>query len=495
MRWNPLWCRKAFRNRPRPLICGIRWLILCLTTLPGFPALSADPVWITLAPTAMSSQSGRTVGSLSALVVMDQSGTQNTSGRYVSFTTPGTVYKGYRSYGLSSAIQPAWVGQMQIKANYYGPAKASQAWSWYLYHWGNRTWTKIGDNAAALSNRWTLLSFNVATGAPFIGANGEIRLQLRSATATYDARLDYEAISLTYTEPAAPDGEAPTLGGCPVFPADNYWNRPIDDLPVHAKSSAWIDAIGRSKGFHMDFGSGTWDGGPIGIPYNILDGGSVNHYNVNFYYDDESDPGPYPIPANPLIEWGSDHHLLVIDTRDCHLYEIYDLSSSGGQWYGGSGAIWDLHSQALRPETWTSADAAGLPMLPGLSRYDEVLAGSINHALRFTSHCTKGYIWPARHQATSGSCTNPPPMGARFRLKASYDISGFSPQAQILLQAMKTYGIVLADNGSDWYVSGAPDDRWNNDVLHELDVVTGNDFEAVDTSVIMLDPNSGEASP
>ncbi|MBL8050735.1 MAG: hypothetical protein JNM46_05885 [Anaerolineales bacterium] len=285
----------------------------------------------------------------------------------------------------------------------------------------------------------------------------------------------------------------PILSGCEIFPQNNYWNTPIDELPVHASSSAWINSIGATRGFHMDFGSGTWDGGPIGIPYNILSGSAVTKYSVNFYYPDESDAGPYPIPSNPLIEHGSDHHILTIDTDDCTLYEIYDAWKQGGQWFGGSGAIWDLNSNALRPDTWTSADAAGLPILPGLARYEEILAGEINHALRFTTNCTANYyIWPARHVAQSGSCSNPVPFGARFRLKANYDISGYSPQMQILLQAMKTYGIVLADNGSPWYVSGAPNQNWNNDMLHELDDLTGSDFEAVDTSSLMIDPNSAE---
>lgn len=303
-----------------------------------------------------------------------------------------------------------------------------------------------------------------------------------------------EAFSIHNTSTAPSRLSAPpAIGGCQIFPQNNYWNTPINELSPHPSSDAWINAIGRTSGFHMDFGSGEWDGGPIGIPFNILDGSLVNNYTVDFYYPDESDPGPYPISANPKIEWGSDRHILVVDTNDCTLYEIYDASKSGGQWFGGSGAIWNLDSNALRPDTWTSADAAGLPILPGLVRYEEVLAGEINHALRFTTNCTADYyIWPARHVAQSGSCSNPPPFGSRFRLKENYDITGYSSQAQVILQAMKTYGIILADNGSPWYVSGAPDENWDNDMLHEMDDLTGNDFEAVDTSVLMVNPNSGE---
>ncbi len=300
----------------------------------------------------------------------------------------------------------------------------------------------------------------------------------------------------TLTPPAnsttpPPSTGGPTLANCAMFPANNYWNARVDSLPPHPQSDSWIDSIGRDEGFHMDFGSGEWDGGPIGIPYNVAAGSAVPSYEPEFYYPDESDAGPYPIPENPNIEWGGDRHILVVDTETCALYETYDMSFDGGVWSGGSGAIWDLNSNALRPDTWTSADAAGLPILPGLVRYDEIAAGAINHALRFTVEDTAGYIWPARHQ-TADPQNGVPPMGARFRLKADYDISGFPPEMQILLQAFKTYGIVLADNGSNWYVSGAPDERWDNDMLHLLDVLTGNDFEAVDTSVLMADVDSGE---
>lgn len=293
--------------------------------------------------------------------------------------------------------------------------------------------------------------------------------------------------------PPVPGGE-PTLGGCPMYPVDNIWNVRVDNLPVHPRSNAWINSIGRNTGFHMDFGSGNWAGGPIGIPYNLVNGSAVTKYNVDFYYPDESDPGPYPIPANPKIEYGSDHHILIIDKETCKLYELYDASYSGGQWSAGSGAIWDLGTHALRPAGWTSADAAGLPILPGLVRYNEVAAGVINHAIRFTVSTTqRAYLWPARHYASSNTDPNVPPMGARFRLKANYDISGFDPKMQVILQAMKTYGIIVADNGSDWYVSGAPDSRWDNDMLHTLDVLTGDDFEAVDVSSLMIASNSGQA--
>jgi len=271
----------------------------------------------------------------------------------------------------------------------------------------------------------------------------------------------------------------------------------VDSLPVHARSSDWINSIGSNDPFHMDFGSGTWDGGPIGIPYNILSGSAVTNYTVDFVWPDESDAGPYPIPANPNIEWGSDQHILSADTDDCTLYELFDASFSGGGWSAGSGAVWSLSSNALRAAGDTSADAAGLPILPGLVRYEEVAAGDINHALRFTANSTNSYIWPARHltSGTPGVLTSTPPMGARFRLKASFDISGYPPQMQVILRAMKEYGILLADNGSDWYISGVPDESWDNDMLHLLDALRGSDFEAVDTSSLIVDINSGQAAP
>src|SRR5258706_6500570 len=275
--------------------------------------------------------------------------------------------------------------------------------------------------------------------------------------------------------PPALSSNGPAISNCPIFPENNILDARVDSLPVHLNSDAWIDSIGRDQALHMDFGSGTWDGGSIGIPYNVISGSTANRYSPEFYYPDESDAGPYPIPENPNLEWGSDHHILTIDTDTCTLYEIYDASFDNNAWSGGSGAIWDLSSNALRLETWTSADAAGLPIFPGLVRYDEIVAGEIDHALRFTAEDTAGYIWPARHQ-TSDPQNGIPPLGARFRLKAGYDISGFPHEMQVILQAMKTYGVILADNGSHLYVSGAPDERWDNDMLHLLDVLTGNDF-------------------
>jgi hypothetical protein len=314
-----------------------------------------------------------------------------------------------------------------------------------------------------------------------------------------------ETPTVTATSPSPTPTSTPTrtltpipvggvwIGSCQIFPPDNAWNTRVDNLPIHPLSDAWIDTIGRATGLHMDFGSGEWDGGPIGIPYNLADA-NTPRFTLTFYYPDESDSGPYPLPADVKREWGSDHHILVLDQSDCRLYEIYDASFDGNNWSGGSGAVWDLASNDLRPSGWTSADAAGLPILPGLVRYDEVAAGEIRHALRFTASQTNGFIWPARHLTADETSPGIPPMGARFRLKASFDISGYPPQMQVILRAMKTYGIILADNGSDWYINGAPDQGWNNDMLHLLDDITGDDFEAVDTSVLMIDSDSAQAA-
>jgi hypothetical protein len=289
---------------------------------------------------------------------------------------------------------------------------------------------------------------------------------------------------------------------CPVLPADNIWNTPVDHLPTHPLSDEYIDTIGRDVSFHPDFGSGIWppdNGGPIGIPFVVVPAAQPL-VSVNFYYPDESDPGPYPIPPNPPIEGGpdsdGDRHILIVQEESCLLFELYDAyPREDGGWDAGSGAIFDLRANALRPDGWTSADAAGLPILPGLVRYDEVAAGEINHALRFTAPETqRAYVWPARHFASDLLDEAFPPMGQRFRLRANYEISGFDPHVQVILRAMQRYGIILADNGSPWYISGAPDERWDNDILRQLDQLTGDDFEAVDVSGLMLDPDSGQAA-
>lgn len=288
---------------------------------------------------------------------------------------------------------------------------------------------------------------------------------------------------------------AAQLGGCALFPSDSVFNTPIDTLPVDANSDAYIQSIGAGTGLHPDFGAGLWDGKPIGIPYNLAPK-LQPLVPVKFLYASESDKGPYPIPTAPKTEGGSDRHILIVQRKKCLLYELFAArKTKAGVWKAGSGAIWDLHSNALRPPAWTSADAAGLPILPLLARSDEAAAGEITHALRFTASQTRGeFIWPARHKASDITDANVPPMGQRFRLKASFDGSSFSPQTQVILNALKKYGMFLADNGSDWYISGVPGEQWDNDALvNELRQVKGSDFGAVDESSLMMDPDSGQA--
>lgn len=340
-----------------------------------------------------------------------------------------------------------------------------------------------------------------STIAPFASAPVSFRFFVSHGTIFFRSSFYVsagDACGGSHRFPSGPwPGDAPVTG-CPAFPEDNVWNTRIDSLPVDANSGQYVQAIGAGVNLHADFGSGLWDGGPIGIPF-VEVFVSQPRVPLSFDYSDESDPGPYPIPADAPIEGGSggtgDRHVLVIDRDNCLLYEVYHaFPQPDGSWQAGSGAVFDLRSNNLRPAGWTSADAAGLPIYPGLVKYDEVAAGEIRHAIRFTAPETRrDYIWPAHHFASDLTGANYPPMGQRFRLKATYDISGYSPEVQIILTAMKRYGIILADNGAPWYITGVPDERWNNDNLHELHGLSGSDFEAVDESTLMVAPDSAQA--
>jgi hypothetical protein len=277
-------------------------------------------------------------------------------------------------------------------------------------------------------------------------------------------------------------------GGCPVFPSDNPWNRDVSGDPVDGNSANYIASIGNTTNLHPDFGSNP----TYGIPYVVV-GATQPLVRINFTaYGDQSDPGPYPVPGGAPVEGGAgaggDRHVLVLQTGACKLFEMYRaFPQADGSWNADSGAVFNLNSNALRPDTWTSADAAGLPIFPGLIRYDEIQAGAINHAIRFTVARTQnGFIHPATHQASSYGNPNYPPMGLRVRLKAGYDISGFGRTAQIILTAMKKYGMFVADNGSNWYFGGATDSRWNDDELNPLKSVPGSAFEAVNTGQPIL---------
>ena len=296
---------------------------------------------------------------------------------------------------------------------------------------------------------------------------------------------------------AAPAAAAPVPGApaCTVFPNDNVWRSDVSKLPVHARSSAWLaSASASSRRLHPDFGSSGDPAVPYGIPYHVV---SSSHAKVNvaFDYDDESDPGPYPLGGDTPIEGGAgsggDMHTVVVDKDTCTLYETWYTQQTASGWTAGSGAIWSLKSNAQRPAGWTSADAAGLPILPGLLRWDEVVAGTVDHAIRFTvSRTDRSYVWPARHHAGAANDPNLPPMGARFRLKASYDVSGFRGDTQVVLRAMKKHGLMLADNGSNWYFQGAATNSWPDAFVSELKQVPASAFEAVDASSLMVSPDS-----
>ena len=302
---------------------------------------------------------------------------------------------------------------------------------------------------------------------------------------------------LALSGPLATQAAAPTLSGCPMFPAKNVWNTPVDTLAVHASSTTWVNTIGAANNLHPDFGT-FYLGDPIGIPFVTVPG-TQPPVAVTFDVPEESDPGPYPIPPDAPIEGGpasdGDRHVLVVNRDDCVLYETYySFPNPDGSWDAFSGAVWDLKANLNRPDTWTSADAAGLPILPGLIRYGEFTAGEINHAIRFTAPQTRNqYVWPATHQASDLTGSHYPPMGARLRLKAAFDISGFDPRIQVILRALKKYGMILADNGSRWYLSGEHDPAWDDDLLGQLKTIAGSNFEAVETAPMRIATSSTKA--
>jgi hypothetical protein len=298
----------------------------------------------------------------------------------------------------------------------------------------------------------------------------------------------------TTTTPAPPPGAS--LGGCPNLPAGDVWHAEVSRLPVHQRSAQYVASIGADRPVKADFGAGLWNGGPIGLPITYV-AGDQQRVPVTFEYADESDPGPYPVPRDAAVEGGpdsdGDRHVLVVDTAACRLYELFAATPrADGSWHAGSGAVFDLRSHRLRPAGWTSADAAGLPIAPGLVRYEEVAAGRIDHAIRVTvPRSQRLFLWPARHAASDSSDPALPPMGLRLRLKPDVDLNSLPAQARIVAEAMKIHGVVVADNGAPWFIGGAPDSRWDNDALRALAALHGSDFEAVDTAPLMADPNSG----
>ena len=284
-----------------------------------------------------------------------------------------------------------------------------------------------------------------------------------------------------------------TVGGCSLFPSNSFWYSSVADLPVLAQSDAYVNRLGANSNALPDFGSGLWNGSPIGIPFTVVDGPGPRT-SVTFTYGDESDPSPYPIPRDAPVEGGGDRHVLVVESGNCVLHEVFAVEwQANGTIDAGSGARWDLASNAMRPDSWTSGDAAGLPILPGLVRYEEVAAGSIDHAIRFTASVTDdSYVWPASHMAGSNGADRPP-MGSWIRLKSSVNPDDFTGQARVIVIALQEHGAILADNGSSWFFSGAPDERWDNQELRQLRDLEGNMFEFVDASSLQVAANSYEA--
>ena len=290
------------------------------------------------------------------------------------------------------------------------------------------------------------------------------------------------------------------IAGCPLFPPDHIWNTPVDRLPLDPRSSEYVRSIGEDLPLHPDFGPGRWRGMRPGIPYGVASQ-KQPLVAVHLTAPSESDPGPFPIPPHAPLEGDpnprddGDRHVLIVQQGTCRLIELFAaFRQPAGDWRAGSSAVFDLRSYDLRTKGWTSADAAGLPILPGLVRYEEVASGRISHAIRFTAPRTRrAFVWPARHFASLLTDPKIPPMGQRFRLRASFPLDGFSPNARVILEGLRTYGMMLADNGGPWFISGTPDDRWNHSVLEELKRVRGSDFEAVDVSPLMISPDSGRA--
>lgn len=320
---------------------------------------------------------------------------------------------------------------------------------------------------------------------PKQGFGGRVRIHVDKRTRRPQVALSLAIVASMLAALASAACKSPVIAGCPVFPPDNPWNTSIAGAPLHPNSANYIASINASGGngfLHADFGSNP----DYGIPYIVVPEDQPLVPVTFTDYGDESDAGPYPVPLGAPIEAGGDRHVLALQEGTCRLYEMFNAWPTESGWEASSGAVFDLGSNALRPERWTSADAAGLPILPGLVRYDEVKRGEIRHALRFTvSRTQRGYIHPATHWASSSDDSNLPPMGLRLRLRADYDISGYTGDARVILEALKTYGMMVADNGSSWFISGATDSRWNDADLNQLKRVPGSAFEAVYTGEIV----------
>jgi hypothetical protein len=342
-------------------------------------------------------------------------------------------------------------------------------------------------NGSALPTAFVSPSQLSATGSATSSGTFTVAVRNPDPGSSTSAALNFQVNGSTQTSSCSQmsSGQGANLNGFLPFPADNLWNKDISSSPIDPNSAAIINYIGPTIGLHPDFGSGQYNGSYIGIPYTVVDSSQPLIPITYNAYGSESDPGPMPIPLTAPVEGypnpgNGDRHVLVLDSANCFLYELYGSAPASASWTAGSGAVWDLLADEQRPYTWTSADAAGLPIFPGLVRYDEVAAGAINHAIRFTLQNSRAaFVPPASHIASTTSNANAAPMGMRLRLKSSFDVSSYSAADQVILNAMKKYGLIMADNGSSMYISGAPDTRWNNSDLHLLGAVTTSDFDVI----------------
>ncbi len=447
--------------------------------------------------TAVTWSVNNTPGGSSAL------GTINSSGKYTaptSLPSPNTVTIQATSSTDTSKSSTSSVTLMNPTPVLTGISPASS-------NLGNFSLTITGSNF--VTGAQVLLS-NSSISTTFVSSTQLTATGTASSSGTFSAVVQNpdpgssESSAVNFQVNGAPQtsscsgmstGQGASLNGFLPFPSDNLWNKDISTSPVDPNSANILTFIGTSIGLHPDFGAGLYNGSSMGIPYSVVDG-SQSLTPINYTsYGSESDPGPMPIPLTAPIEGypnpgSGDRHVLVLDSANCFLYELYSSYPQTAQWNAGSGAVWDLVSDEQRPYTWTSADAAGLSIFPGLVRYDEVAAGSIKHAIRFTVQSSSaGFVPPASHWASNSSNQYAPPMGMRLRLKSSFDVSSFSTSNQVILNALKTYGLILADNGSSMYLSGAPDDRWDNSDLHNLGNVHTSDFDVIQMTPLYTSAN------
>lgn len=400
-----------------------------------------------------------------------------------AFPSQGTYYSWYSNFYFVETVSPEALAALPLAGNVtYRPGFrmlkiSSDPKVYAVSRFGVLHWIQTADVANALYGvMWNkqiddisdAFFVNYTVGAPISQASdysvlGELKV------------ISFDENIVGGNEPSSTNEDIAHVGSCQIFPADNAWNTVVSGLPVDPKSDAYMASIGLSNFVHPDFGSNR----SYGMPANIVSAGQQKVPVTFLAYANQSDPGPYPIPPNAAVESGPDAHLLVVDKDACRLYEMYNAKKTASGWSADAGAVWNLNSNALRPKNWTSADAAGLPIYPGLAKFDEANSGVITHALRFTAPRTQnGYVSPATHEAGIAN-SNYPPMGLRVRLKASFDTSKFTGQSKAIAEALKKYGMILADNGSSWYISGQTDSRWNDADLHQLKSIPGSAFEAV----------------